>query len=194
MNETQSDVFVFFGATGDLAYKKIFPSLQAMVKRGHLDVPVIGMARSAKNVDELRDRMRDSLKKQGGFDLAAFGKLTVLLFYLRGDHTHPATFQALCHVGACRGRRESHTPWGLARSDHDGLGVAMEIRVLADANAVAREAVRAHRVLWFVTGTEKGGMLVRLCDGDPSIPAGRARQEHALVLADHAVAGQLGTR
>lgn len=73
MNETQSDVFVFFGATGDLAYKKIFPSLQAMVKRGHLDVPVIGMARSAKNVDELRARMRDSLKKQGGFDLAASG-------------------------------------------------------------------------------------------------------------------------
>lgn len=66
----------------------------------------------------------------------------------------------------------------------------MEIRVLADADAVAREAVRAHRVLWLVTGAEKGGMLVRLCDCDPSIPARWPRQEHALVLADRDAAGR----
>ena len=60
MNNSQSDALVFFGATGDLAYKKIFPSLQAMVKRGHLDVPVIGVARAGWNVDQLRARARES--------------------------------------------------------------------------------------------------------------------------------------
>jgi glucose-6-phosphate 1-dehydrogenase len=61
VNPVHSDSLVFFGATGDLAYKKIFPALHAMAKRGHLNVPVIGVARSAKNVDELRARARASL-------------------------------------------------------------------------------------------------------------------------------------
>ena len=65
MTIPHSDAFVFFGATGDLALKKIFPALQAMVKRGHLKVPVIGVARSAKNVDELRARVRTSLEQHG---------------------------------------------------------------------------------------------------------------------------------
>lgn len=95
MNLPHADAFVFFGATGDLAYKKIFPSLQAMVKRGHLSVPVIGVARSAKNVDELRARARDSLEKHGGLDSAAFDKLSSLLRYVRGDNGDPATYQAL---------------------------------------------------------------------------------------------------
>lgn len=90
-----SDAFVFFGATGDLAFKKIFPSLQAMVKRGHLNIPVIGVARSARNVEELRARARDSLVKHGGFDAAAFEKLSRLLRYVQGDNSDPATFQAL---------------------------------------------------------------------------------------------------
>jgi len=95
MSEAQADAFVFFGATGDLASKKIFPALQAMVKRGYLDVPVIGVARSARDVDELRARMRDSLEKHGGLDPAAFEKLSGLLRYVRGDNSDPATFQAL---------------------------------------------------------------------------------------------------
>src|SRR5512143_2346011 len=96
MNAPQhSDALVFFGATGDLAYKKIFPSLQAMAKRGHLNVPVIGVARSAKNLEELQDRARDSLEKHEGFDPAAFGKLSGLLRYGRGDNGDPATYQAL---------------------------------------------------------------------------------------------------
>ena len=66
MLDSDSDALVFFGATGDLAYKKIFPSLQAMIKRGHLDVPVIGVARSGWNVDQLRARARDSVEKYGG--------------------------------------------------------------------------------------------------------------------------------
>ncbi|MCC7325887.1 MAG: glucose-6-phosphate dehydrogenase [Burkholderiales bacterium] len=90
-----SDALVFFGATGDLAYKKIFPSLQAMVKRGVLDVPVIGVARAGWNVDQLRARARDSLAKHGGVDDAAFAKLSVLLRYVDGDYADPATFGEL---------------------------------------------------------------------------------------------------
>jgi glucose-6-phosphate 1-dehydrogenase len=95
MSETHSDALVFFGATGDLAYKKIFPSLQAMVKRGHLDVPVIGVAKSAWNRDQLIARARDSVEKHGGVDAAAFDKLSKLLRYVDGDYSDPATFQAL---------------------------------------------------------------------------------------------------
>jgi len=95
MNKLTSDAFVFFGATGDLAFKKIFPSLQAMVKRGQLNVPVIGVARSAKDVEELRNRARASLEQSGKFDVAACAKLCALLRYVRGDNSDPATFQAL---------------------------------------------------------------------------------------------------
>jgi glucose-6-phosphate 1-dehydrogenase len=95
MSESQSDALVFFGATGDLAYKKIFPSLQAMMKRGHLRVPVIGVAKSGWAIDQLRARARDSLEKHGGVDRAAFDKLCGLLRYVDGDYKDPATFQAL---------------------------------------------------------------------------------------------------
>jgi len=92
---THSDALVFFGATGDLAYKKIFPSLQAMIKRGHLAVPVIGVAKAGWNLDALKARARDSLEKHGGLDAAAFEKLCALLRYVDGDYADPATFAAL---------------------------------------------------------------------------------------------------
>jgi glucose-6-phosphate 1-dehydrogenase len=95
MSEPHSDALVFFGATGDLAYKKIFPSLQAMLKRGHLNVPVIGVAKAGWNLDQFRARARDSLEKHGGVDAAAFDKLCALLRYVDGDYKDPATFQAL---------------------------------------------------------------------------------------------------
>jgi len=95
MNTSHSDAFVFFGATGDLASKKIYPALQAMIKRGHLDIPVIGVARSVKDVEELRARVRASLEHHGGLDPAAFEKLSSLLRYVRGDNSDPATYQAL---------------------------------------------------------------------------------------------------
>ena len=95
VNDTRSDALVFFGASGDLAYKKIFPALQAMVKRGHLDIPVIGVARSGWNLEQFRARARDSLEKHGGLDTAAFDKLARLLRYVDGDYTDAATFQAL---------------------------------------------------------------------------------------------------
>ena len=95
MNPVHSDSLVFFGATGDLAYKKIFPALHAMAKRGHLNVPVIGVARSAKNLDELRVRARASLEQHGGLDPAAFARLSSLLRYVQGDNSDPATYKAL---------------------------------------------------------------------------------------------------
>lgn len=95
MSNLHSDALVFFGATGDLAYKKIFPSLQAMVKRGHLNVPVIGVAKAGWSLDQLRRRAKDSLEKHGGVDSSAFEKLIGLLRYVDGDYQDPATFTAL---------------------------------------------------------------------------------------------------
>jgi glucose-6-phosphate 1-dehydrogenase len=95
MNESDSDALVFFGATGDLAYKKIFPALQSMVKRGHLNVPVIGVAGSGWNLDQFRARARDSVQKHGGLDPAAFGKLCELLRYVDGNYADSATFETL---------------------------------------------------------------------------------------------------
>jgi len=95
MNEEHSDALVFFGATGDLAYKKIFPSLQAMLKRGHLDVPVIGVAKAGWNLDQLKARAKESLEKHGGLDQAAFEKLSGLLRYVDGDYQDATTFQAI---------------------------------------------------------------------------------------------------
>jgi glucose-6-phosphate 1-dehydrogenase len=95
MNEAHSAALVFFGATGDLAYKKIFPSLQAMIKRGHLNVPVIGVAKADWNLEQLKARAKDSLEKHGGLDPAAFEKLSSLLRYVDGDYEDPATFQAI---------------------------------------------------------------------------------------------------
>src|SRR6202021_1983131 len=95
MNNSQSDALVFFGATGDLAYKKIFPALQAMIKRGHLDVPVVGVAKDGWNLERFRARAHDSLDKHGGGDTPAFSKLIGLLRYVDGDYADPATFQAI---------------------------------------------------------------------------------------------------
>ena len=89
MNNLHSDAFVFFGATGDLAYKKIFPSLHAMVKRGNLNVPVIGVAKAGWTLDQLRARAADSVEKHGGVDRAAFEKLSGLLRYVDGDYQRP---------------------------------------------------------------------------------------------------------
>jgi glucose-6-phosphate 1-dehydrogenase len=90
-----SDAFVFFGATGDLAYKKIFPALQALVARGGFDMPVIGVAKAGWDVDRLRERARDSLAHAGGVDEAAFAKLSARMAYIDGDYNDPATFERL---------------------------------------------------------------------------------------------------
>jgi len=95
MTDSHSDALVFYGVTGDLAFKKIFPALQAMVKRGQLNVPVVGVARSHWTVDQLRQRVRESLEKHGGVDPAAFDKLAGLLRYVSVDYTDPGACRAI---------------------------------------------------------------------------------------------------
>ena len=92
---TRADALVFFGATGDLAYKKIFPSLQAMARRGDLDVPVIGVAKAGWSLDQLRARAQESVERHGGLDREAFATLSRQLRYVDGDYHDPATFEAL---------------------------------------------------------------------------------------------------
>ena len=102
MSDIESDALVFFGATGDLAYNKIFPSLQALVKRGTLNVPVLEVAKAGWNIDQLRARALDSVEKHGGVDRAAFDNLCGLLRYVDGDYKDPATFQAIRNeLGSC---------------------------------------------------------------------------------------------
>ncbi|MCJ0824878.1 glucose-6-phosphate dehydrogenase [Luteimonas sp. 50] len=96
MSNPQSDALVFFGATGDLAYKKIFPALQALVRDGELDMPVIGVARAGWTVEQLRARVRDSLvHSEGGVDEAAYARLCAQLRYIDGDYKDPDTFARL---------------------------------------------------------------------------------------------------
>src|SRR6202035_3593513 len=95
MSELRSDALVFFGATGDLAYKKIFPALQAMLKRGNREIPIIGIAKSGWDLDQLKARAKDSLEKHGGIDPTTFEKLSGLLRYVDGDYNDPATFKAI---------------------------------------------------------------------------------------------------
>ena len=94
MTILESDAFVFFGATGDLAYKKTFPALYAMVRSG-LDIPIIGMARAGWTLDKLKKRARDSVEHSDDFDPACFEKLAAQLHYVGGDYTDPATFTKL---------------------------------------------------------------------------------------------------
>jgi glucose-6-phosphate 1-dehydrogenase len=95
MSKLKSDALVFFGATGDLAYKKIFPALHAMAKRGHLDVPIIGVAKAGWNIEQFRARARSSVEKHGGVDALAFGKMCGLLRYVDGDYSDASTLQAI---------------------------------------------------------------------------------------------------
>ena len=94
-SKIESDAFVFFGATGDLAYKKIFPALYAMVQRGGFHIPIIGMARAGWSLDKLIERARDSVQQSGEHDAQTFAKLAALLRYVDGDYADPETFSKL---------------------------------------------------------------------------------------------------
>ena len=103
MSGPRSDALVFFGATGDLAFKQVFPALQALVRDGRLEVPVVGVANAGWGVERLRDRARESLQAHGGVDESAFSRLVGLLRYVDGDYRDPATFQALAReLGGAR--------------------------------------------------------------------------------------------
>jgi glucose-6-phosphate 1-dehydrogenase len=96
MAKPRSDALVFFGATGDLAYKKIFPALQAMARRGKLDFLVVGVAKSSWTTEQLVERARASvIEHGGGEDKEAFPKLAAQLRYVDGDYNDAATFARL---------------------------------------------------------------------------------------------------
>lgn len=95
MDLGKSDAIIFFGASGDLAYKKIFPALQAMVRHGHLEIPIIGVAKTEWSLEQLKARVRDSLTEHGGLDERAFAKMSGLLRYVSGDYREAATFERL---------------------------------------------------------------------------------------------------
>ena len=95
MNAQTADALVFFGATGDLATKQIFPALQAMVKRGQLDVPVVGVAGRPWTSEQLRGRARESLERLGPVDEDAFSRFACRLEYVGGDYEDPTTYQRL---------------------------------------------------------------------------------------------------
>jgi len=94
-SDTHSDALVFLGATGDLAYKKVFPALQNLIQHGHLDAPIVGVAKAGWNLEQFRVRARDSLAEHGGVDEAAFSTLIERLRYVDGDYNDPATFDQL---------------------------------------------------------------------------------------------------
>ena len=124
MSAAHSDALAFFGASGDLVYKKIFPALHAMARRGRLDVPVIGVARSDWTLEQFRARARESVERHGGVDEAAFAKLRDRLRYVRGEYGDPATFAALREQlgGARRPLHYLAIPPSLFETVVDGLG------------------------------------------------------------------------
>jgi glucose-6-phosphate 1-dehydrogenase len=133
----RSDAFVFFGATGDLAYKKIFPALQALVRRGELNVPIVGMARANWTLDKLRERARDSLEHNGGVDPDAFAALCAQLRYVGGDYKDPTTSERLRQAlsGATRPLHYLAIPPSLFATVVRGLakaGCAKDARVIVE--------------------------------------------------------------
>jgi glucose-6-phosphate 1-dehydrogenase len=137
MSEPQADALAFFGATGDLAFKKIFPALQAMARRGHLAVPVVGVAKAGWTLDQFRARAKASVEAHGGRDPAAFDELCRRLRYVDGDYADPATFAALRReLGDAR--RPAHylaippTLFGLVVEQLGRAGCSREARVIVE--------------------------------------------------------------
>jgi glucose-6-phosphate 1-dehydrogenase len=95
VSAARGDALVFYGATGDLAYKKIFPALQRMVRRGVLDCPIIGVAKQGWTLEQLQARAKESVERHGGLDPKALPRLLELLRYVDGDYAAPATFETL---------------------------------------------------------------------------------------------------
>ena len=137
MDNLNSDALVFFGATGDLAFKQIFPALQALVKRQNLDIPIVGVAKAGWNLDQLKARARDSVTQHGGLDEAAFAKLSGLLRYVDGDYRESQTYSQLRQILG-RAARPLHylaIPPSLFAAVAEGLansGCAKDARVVVE--------------------------------------------------------------
>jgi glucose-6-phosphate 1-dehydrogenase len=127
MGTSQSDALVVYGVTGDLAHKMIFPALYAMVKRGSLNVPVIGVAFPKWSLERLQRRVTDSIKRSGGIDnKRAFQHLLSLLKYVSGDYNDSNTFAAI-KTALGKARRPAHylaIPPSLFETVIKGLGAA----------------------------------------------------------------------
>ena len=154
MDNGRSDALVFFGATGDLAYKQIFPALQALVRRHDLSIPIVGVAKAGWNLDQLKVRARDSIAKHGSFDQAAFDKLCSLLRYVDGDYRDAQTFAQLRQVLA-QAQRPLHyfaIPPSMFAQVAEGLarcGLAKDARVVVE-KPFGRDLTSArelHRIL-----------------------------------------------
>jgi glucose-6-phosphate 1-dehydrogenase len=146
-----ADAFVFYGATGDLAYKKIFPALQALVRQGELDVPIIGVAKQGWTLADLEARARDSIERHGGgVDPAAFAELARRLRYVDGDYAAPETFDVLCRElgGAQRPVHYMAIPQGLFELVGKQLARADCIRAgrLVIEKPFGNDLVSAHRL------------------------------------------------
>ena len=137
MSAASSDALVFFGATGDLAYKKIFPALQEMVRHGDLNMPVIGVARAGWTVEQLRQRARDSIEHNGGIDAKAFDQLLGQLRYVDGDYGDADTFKRLKQAldGAARPLHYLAIPPSMFGKVVQGLaqaGCAQDARIVVE--------------------------------------------------------------
>jgi glucose-6-phosphate 1-dehydrogenase len=137
MTPRSSDAFVFFGATGDLAYKQIFPALQALIRRGDLHMPIVGVARAGWSLDKLRERARSSLQEHGGVDERAFARLCAQLKYVGGDYRDAATYERLGQAldGAARPLHYLAIPPSLFGTVVQGLakaGCATNARVIVE--------------------------------------------------------------
>ena len=135
--DSNSDALVFFGATGDLAYKQIFPALQALVKRHNLNIPIVGVAKAGWDLDQLKARARDSVTHHGGLDEAAFAKLSSLLQYVDSDYREPETYTKLRQIlgPACRPLHYLAIPPSMFAAVAEGLahsGCATDARVVVE--------------------------------------------------------------
>ena len=149
-NETQSDALVFFGATGDLAYKKVFPAIQNLIQRGHLDVPIVGVAKAGWNLDQFRARARDSLAKHGGVDEIAFEKLIKRLRYVDGDYNDSQTFMQLAQSARRRPRPLHYLAippslFGIVAENLARAGCAHDARVVVE-KPFGRDEKSAHEL------------------------------------------------
>jgi glucose-6-phosphate 1-dehydrogenase len=137
MDPSLSDALIFFGATGDLAYKQIFPALQALVKQHNLEIPIVGVAKAGWNLDQLKARARDSISTHGGLNEADFAKLSSLLQYVDGDYRDANTFAQLRKVigSAARPLHYLAIPPSMFAAVAEGLakaGLATNARVVVE--------------------------------------------------------------
>ena len=167
MTETpRSDAFVFFGATGDLAYKQIFPALYAMQRRGHLDMPVIGVSRSSWDKAKLVQRARDSISQHGQIDEQVFSGLAEHLEYVSGDYQDQDTYRRL-RAALGQARRPLHylaIPPGMFDVVVRGLaqsGCASEARVVVE-KPFGRDLATARKLEAMLTETFAPGSIFRI--------------------------------